>query len=64
MAFDPLVIHICGVDEVAAIVLVGIQNQVAFNLSDIFAKDLATWAEFVNNKARFRESDYLSSVLE
>jgi hypothetical protein len=41
MAFNPLVIHICGVYEVAAMAFVGIHNEVAFSLSGISSKDIA-----------------------
>jgi hypothetical protein len=41
MAFDPLVIHICGVDEVSTVAAIGIHHKVGFGFSGIAAEDIA-----------------------
>ena len=58
MALNPLVIHICSVDEVAAMAFIGIHNEVAFSLCGVAAKDVGAKAEFVNDKVGFWDSDH------
>jgi hypothetical protein len=58
MAFDPLVIHICGVDEVSTVAAIGIHNKVGFGFSGIAAEDIATEAQFVNDKVGLWDSDH------
>jgi hypothetical protein len=41
MAFDPLVIHICGVNEVTAMAAIGIHNKVGFFFTRVAAEDIA-----------------------
>jgi hypothetical protein len=41
MALNPLVIHICRVDEVAAMAFIGIHYKAAFSLSGVATKDVA-----------------------
>ena len=58
MALNPLVIHICRINEVAAMAFIGIHDKVAFSLCGVATKDVAAEAEFVNDKVRFWDSDH------
>jgi hypothetical protein len=41
MAFNPLVIHIGGVNEVAAMAAIGIHYEMAFGFGGVATKDVA-----------------------
>jgi hypothetical protein len=58
MAFDPLVIHICGVNEIATMAAIGIHHKVGFFFTRVSAEDIAAKAEFMNDKVGFWDSDH------
>ena len=58
MAFYPLVIHIGGIDEIAAMAKVGIHDCVGLGLIGIATKDIAAKAERMNYEVGFGDSDH------
>lgn len=57
MALNPRVTHVCRVDKVAAVAAVSIHNWVTFNLCSVATKNVAAWAQWMNDEVSLRDSD-------
>ena len=62
MALNPLVVHIGGIDEVAAMIEISIHYSVGLGLVGVAAKDITAKAEWMNYEVGFGNSDHVRTV--